>query len=620
MSFIGNHVNNKRPSPIGNMNENDQNQQSRHSLIGKPVRSVQYSTANNSPILSPVKVVLRVRPFLSEEQDDISYIQLNMDDQVIITNPRNASESINYKFDRCHGDESSQSAIFDNDIKPLLPDLFKGINVTVFAYGNTGAGKTFTMEGERYNPGIIPRSIGYLFDHLARFSQNTFLLISYLEIYNEKVYDLLSGSDHDLAIREDQNRNILIPFLQQIKVHNISEFDKIWNSGRKNRSTAATKLNAHSSRSHSILLVQVDPFMAASNTIPAKLHLIDLAGSEDNRKTDNAGMRLTESGNINKSLFVLGKVVDALHQNSSRIPYRDSKLTRLLQDSLGGRARSVIIANISPCKDHYLETYHTLNFARKSKQIVNKSNQVAIKYKSNPSPPPKQESTLVKKMLQEENSTSNPFTDNNLERKIEALVRSRLKEAVENGGLFSPMKKCQDRFSFGKNMLDRLAILEKKIESTTQLQNLESTVCSVTKNLIQGMRESTLSPFIRPSKDKRGKRKRLQVLEENETCDEKTTNPIIQHPRLREMIENDLLYVFNFGTEKQIKSLAGIGARRCQKLIDERQTSGPFERMNQVQMRCGWTKGVLCSVIQGNLAKKLCDGDKEYLVVSSSCI
>lgn len=620
MSLIGNHVNNKRPSPIVSMNENDQTHQSRHALIGKPVRSVQYSTATNSPIPSPVKVVLRIRPFLSEEQGDISCIKPSMDDQIIITNPRNASESINYKFDRCHGDESSQSAIFDSDIKPLLPDLFKGINVTVFAYGNTGAGKTFTMEGERHNPGIIPRSIEYLFDRLSRLSQNTFLLISYLEIYNEKVYDLLSDSDHDLAIREDQNRNILIPFLQQAKVHNISEFDKIWNSGRKNRSTAATKLNAHSSRSHSILLVQVNPCMIASSTIPAKLHLIDLAGSEDNRKTDNVGMRLTESGNINKSLFVLGKVVDALHQNSSRIPYRDSKLTRLLQDSLGGRARSVIIANISPCKDHYLETYHTLNFARKSKQIMNKPSQVSMKYKSNSFSPPKQESILVKKMIQEEGSALNPFTGDSLERKIEALVRSRLKEAVENGGLFSPMKKCQDRFSFKKSMFDRLAALEKKIESTAQLQNLEPTVCSVTKNLIQGMRESTMSPFIRPSKDKRGKRRKLQVLEENDTRDKKTSSPIIQHPRLREMIENDLLNVFNFGTEKQIKALAGIGARRCQKLIDERQTSGPFERMDQVQMRCGWTKGILCSVIQGNLAKKLCDGDKEYLAVSSSCI
>lgn len=270
--------------------------------------------------------------------------------------------------------------------------------MTLFAYGNTGAGKTYTMEGCPGCPGMIPQSLAYLFARLSLAAlQKRGLLLSFLEIYNEKVYDLLvtqnaSGQMPDLAIREDAHKNILVPHMTKVPVTTLADFERWWAIGRRNRSTAATKLNAQSSRSHSILMLQLDAslFCDVSEDVrqaaaPAKLHLIDLAGSEDNRKTDNTGVRLLESTSINTSLFVLGKVVDALNQQQKsaaagqktasaqqlRIPYRDSKLTRLLQDSLGGKAIAVMIANVSPLMAHFHETLNTLTFAAKSKQISN---------------------------------------------------------------------------------------------------------------------------------------------------------------------------------------------------------------------------------------------------------
>lgn len=253
---------------------------------------------------------------------------------------------------------------------------------------------------------MIPLSVKRLFQLLP---DGAHLQLSFLEIYNEKVYDLLVAQPScskgltDLVIREDAHKNILVPNMTKVELTNVDDFERWWSLGRKNRTTAATKLNATSSRSHSILILQATARECgqAKGTqkgpfVPSKLHLIDLAGSEDNRRTNNKGVRMLESSNINRSLFVLGKVVDALNVGAGRdradeaapgrlsdgirpsssgstirIPYRDSKLTRLLQDSLGGRAIAVMIVAVSPLKDHFLETFNTLTFAAKSKQISN---------------------------------------------------------------------------------------------------------------------------------------------------------------------------------------------------------------------------------------------------------
>lgn len=213
------------------------------------------------------------------------------------------------------------------------------------------------------------------------------ILCSYLEIYNEKVYDLLDSEvqrDQDLQIREDRSRNIIVQGLKSEPFTSFDEFNDIFLRACKNRKVASTRLNMSSSRSHACLILTVrrkqpdPPF----NYLTGKLHLIDLAGSEDNRRTGNSGMRLVESSNINKSLFVLKKVVNDLNAGKTRIPYRDSRLTRLLQDSLGGRSQAIMIANIAPCASHFETTYSTLCFAMKSKAIVNKPTQHSAAFRN----------------------------------------------------------------------------------------------------------------------------------------------------------------------------------------------------------------------------------------------
>ncbi|XP_070572564.1 kinesin-like protein KIF22 isoform X1 [Ptychodera flava] len=241
------------------------------------------------------------------------------------------------------------------------------------------AGKTFTMIGCASDVGIIPRSVNKLLSIINAEQSSTdewnyTVNFSYLEIYQEKVYDLLEPKNHDLLIREDRERNIFIPGLAEKEITSFEQFQKLFIPASHKRTTASTKLNSRSSRSHAILLLkivrvqQVAPF----KKLTGKLFLIDLAGSEDNRRTGNHGIRLKESGAINVSLFSLGQVVDALNQGLPRIPYRDSKLTRLLQDSLGGTAHACMITNIAPEEKHYSDTYSTLNFAAKSRHIINK--------------------------------------------------------------------------------------------------------------------------------------------------------------------------------------------------------------------------------------------------------
>jgi kinesin family protein 22 len=246
----------------------------------------------------------------------------------------------------------------------------------------TGAGKTHTMQGTAKEPGIIPRCVDWLMKrylqkkkHAEATNQvNLFTVtVSYFEIYNEKAYDLLELKDRELEIRQDANKNIVVSNLTEIPIVSYSQFAELYERGCQNRSTASTKLNLQSSRSHAIVTLKIHqrednpPYRA----LLSKLHLIDLAGSEDNRKTENTGLRMMESSNINSSLLALGKVVTALNEKQSHIPYRESKLTRILQDSLGGNSLSIIIANVAPGQTYYHDTSNTLRFAAKSKEIIN---------------------------------------------------------------------------------------------------------------------------------------------------------------------------------------------------------------------------------------------------------
>ena len=236
-------------------------------------------------------------------------------------------------------------------------------------------GKTYTMEGTESERGIVPRTMEMLFSLGKEMTTQYQIHMSHFEIYNEKVFDLLVPVQDvkDLPIRQDVHGDIVVSGLSQVRITEIEAFNKLYAKGCLNRKKGSTKLNSHSSRSHSILMFRIQANTKGGvGHIVSKLHLIDLAGSEDNRKTGNSGLRLTESAKINQSLFVLGNVINALNEKkSTRIPYRDSKLTRLLQDSLGGSSHAVMICNVAPCSEMFYENYQTLNYAAKARQIVN---------------------------------------------------------------------------------------------------------------------------------------------------------------------------------------------------------------------------------------------------------
>ncbi|KAL4658357.1 kinesin-like protein KIF22 isoform X1 [Arapaima gigas] len=339
-------------------------------------------TGGASKRVSRVRVAVRLRPYMEahDEKGEGPCVRGLGPQSLEITNWRNATETLQYQFDVFYGEQASQQEVFLSSVKPVLPHVLSGQNASIFAYGPTGAGKTHTMLGSSEQPGVIPRAVREVF-HLVREREKESedweysVGMSYLEIYNEKVLDLLAPNSQDLPIREDKGRNILIPGLTHTPLTSFSHFHTVFLPASLNRTTASTKLNQRSSRSHAILLIKV----VRSQQGPThrqqtgKLYLVDLAGSEDNRRTGNQGLRLKESGAINLSLFTLSKVVDALNASGGcRVPYRDSKLTRLLQDSLGGSAHSVMITNIAPEYKYYFDTFTALNFAAKSKLIVNR--------------------------------------------------------------------------------------------------------------------------------------------------------------------------------------------------------------------------------------------------------
>ncbi|KAJ1959463.1 hypothetical protein IWQ62_004602, partial [Dispira parvispora] len=324
-----------------------------------------------------IKVICRVRPFLKHEPQDETVI--TSDRTMKIVNQRNPSEVFMYNFDACYNATATQPDIFQRDVRPIVDNIFQGLDATIFCYGVTGAGKTHTIQGTDKDPGIIPRTVEYLFaNKRMRRKLRYSITCSYFEIYKEAVFDLFVPRDTmsaaGLPIREDGNRNIFVANLSEKAVTSYAEFQTMYRQACKNRSTASTKLNVASSRSHAVLTLQLEwRNEAKDTTLRGRVHLIDLAGSEDNRRTENGKDRMAESGAINKSLFVLGQVVEALNSGAHRIPYRDSKMTRILQQSLGGRSLGMMIVNIAPGQRFYSETYNTLNFATKSKQIVNKA-------------------------------------------------------------------------------------------------------------------------------------------------------------------------------------------------------------------------------------------------------
>lgn len=276
---------------------------------------------------------------------------------------------------------SKQSDIFDFSIKPTVDDILNGYNGTVFAYGQTGAGKSYTMMGTDIDNdegrGVIPRIVEQIFESILN-SPGTIeytVRVSYMEIYMERIRDLLAPQNDNLPVHEEKNRGVYVKGLLEIYVSSVQEVYEVLRRGGNSRAVAATNMNQESSRSHSIFVVTITQKNVETGSAKSgQLFLVDLAGSEKVGKTGASGQTLEEAKKINKSLSALGMVINSLTDGkSSHVPYRDSKLTRILQESLGGNSRTTLIINCSPSSYNDSETLSTLRFGMRAKTIKNKA-------------------------------------------------------------------------------------------------------------------------------------------------------------------------------------------------------------------------------------------------------
>jgi kinesin family member 11 len=301
----------------------------------------------------------------------------------------NAISNKTYHFDKVFSPAADQSIIFEDVVQPILNEMITGYNCTIFAYGQTGTGKTYTMSGDMTDTlgllsdaaGIIPRVLYSLFARLEADGVECSVKCSFIELYNEELRDLLSSDDTaKLKIYDDQTRKsqsaTMVQGMEESHIKDAAAGIQLLLTGSHRRQVAATKCNDLSSRSHTVFTITTyikksgdggEDYICAG-----KLNLVDLAGSENIQRSGAENKRAAEAGLINKSLLTLGRVINALVDKSSHIPYRESKLTRLLQDSLGGRTKTCIIATVSPAKSNLEETISTLDYAFRAKNIRNK--------------------------------------------------------------------------------------------------------------------------------------------------------------------------------------------------------------------------------------------------------
>ncbi|XP_033752540.1 kinesin-II 95 kDa subunit-like [Pecten maximus] len=345
------------------------------------------SKKSTSKKAETVRVVVRCRPMDQKEIKDGHERIVEMDVNrgvIMIKNPKGLSTEPpkDFTFDAVYDWDSKQTDLYEETFRDLVQSVIEGFNGTIFAYGQTGTGKTYTMQGDKNNAekrGVIPNSFEHIFQHISRSENQQYLIrASYLEIYQEDIRDLLS-KDHTrkLELKERPDTGVYVKDLSSFVTNSVKEIEQVMHKGNSNRAVGSTNMNEHSSRSHAIFIITIECSEIGAdgeNHIRVgRLNLVDLAGSERQSKTGATGDRLREATKINLSLSALCNVIAALvNDKSTHIPYRDAKLTRLLQDSLGGNAKTVMVANIGPASYNYDESLSTLRYANSAKNIKNK--------------------------------------------------------------------------------------------------------------------------------------------------------------------------------------------------------------------------------------------------------
>ncbi|ESW34914.1 hypothetical protein PHAVU_001G191500 [Phaseolus vulgaris] len=426
-----------------------------------------------------VQVLLRCRPFSDEElrSNAPQVVTCNDYNREVAVSQSIAGKHIDrvFTFDKVFGPSARQKDLYEQAVTPIVNEVLEGFNCTIFAYGQTGTGKTYTMEGEckraKSGPngelppeaGVIPRSVKQIFDTLEGQNAEYSVKVTFLELYNEEITDLLAPEElskvsleekqkKQLPLMEDGKGGVLVRGLEEEIVTSASEIFTLLERGSSKRRTAETLLNKQSSRSHSLFSITIhikESTPEGEELIKCgKLNLVDLAGSENISRSGAREGRAREAGEINKSLLTLGRVINALVEHLGHIPYRDSKLTRLLRDSLGGRTKTCIIATVSPAVHCLEETLSTLDYAHRAKHIKNKPeiNQKMMK------------STLIKDLYGE----------------IERL-KAEVYATREKNGVYIPKERYYQEESEKKAMSDQIEQMGVTIETQQkQLEDLQN--------------------------------------------------------------------------------------------------------------------------------------------------
>ncbi|KAK9915787.1 hypothetical protein WJX75_004111 [Coccomyxa subellipsoidea] len=350
-------------------------------------RASTYQYSEQAPTSSDnLKVIVRVRPINDRERGLGGHkcIQQSSSQSLKVL----TSDAQYFTFDAIAGEATDQEGVFEVAGRPIVENCLAGYNSCIFAYGQTGSGKTYTMsgpsgaEGLHERQGLIPRVFDHLFSRIAKMqTRQVSCKCSFLEIYNENITDLLSPSEAHLQIREDAARGTYVENLCEEEVSSVDDVARLLARGQAARRVGETNMNRESSRSHSVFTCTLQSSTTdesgITNILRSRLNLVDLAGSERQKSSGAAGERLREASSINKSLSSLGLVimslVDVQRGAQRHVPYRDSRLTYLLQDSLGGNSKTIMVANISPASANLAETISTLRFAQRAKSIKNKA-------------------------------------------------------------------------------------------------------------------------------------------------------------------------------------------------------------------------------------------------------
>ncbi|KAM4534065.1 kinesin-like protein KIF15-A [Odontesthes bonariensis] len=357
-----------------------------------PVSSVAAERGGDS---DSIKVFVRIRPLtqgtgLTTDGDPNLCLTVTSPNTIRLLSK---AEPQTFTYDHVADMDTSQDAVFNSVAKNIVESCMNGYNGTIFAYGQTGSGKTFTMLGpselDNFTDelrGVIPRSFEYLFFLINREverspkSKRFLCKCSFIEIYNEQIYDLLDTASANLFLRENIKKGVFVEGAVEKFVNSAAEAHQVLSMGWRNRRVASTSMNRESSRSHAVFTMTLESKESINEVVNirmSQLNLVDLAASERQKDTPSEGSRLKEASSINRSLMCLGQVIMALVDVSNgktrHICYRDSKLTFLLRDSLGGNAKTCIIANVHPGSKSFRETLSTLHFAQRAKLIKNKA-------------------------------------------------------------------------------------------------------------------------------------------------------------------------------------------------------------------------------------------------------